>query len=79
MKQETLQDLKVVSTASPSVKELSPEEAISTWINSGKNKKHFVSSTVQHSSSQPAATAEPGELEELPPLPVLRNPTLDEA
>ena len=71
MKQETLQDLMVVSTASPSVKEFSPEEAISTWINSGKNKKHFVSSTVQHNSSQPAATADHDELEELPPLPAL--------
>ena len=60
----------VVSTASPSVKELSQEEAISTSINSDKNKKHFVS-TVQDNSSQPAATAEHDELEELPPLPAL--------
>lgn len=76
MKQETLQDLMVVSTASPGVKEFSPDEAISVWISSGNKKKHFVSEspTVQHNSiaqRQPAVTAEDAEMEELPPLPAL--------
>ena len=80
MKQETLQDLMLVSTASPDVKEFSPEEAIIVWISSGKNKKHFVSSAFQHKTiDQPAATAEAEdtELQELQPLPVL--PALDVA
>ncbi|XP_015763634.1 PREDICTED: zinc finger protein 862-like [Acropora digitifera] len=79
MKQETLQDLLLVSTASPDVKEFSPEEAISVWIGSGKNKRHFVSSDVQHNTADRSAVtaeAEDAELEERPPLPAL--PALDE-
>ena len=41
MRQETLQDLLVVSTTSDSIEELNHKEAISIWVSSGKNKKHF--------------------------------------
>ena len=45
MKQETLQDLMVVSTPSANMEKFNPKEAISVWVSSRTNKKHFLTST----------------------------------
>ena len=72
MKQETLQDLMVVSTTSANIEEFNPKEAISGWVSSGTNKKHFITSTTTSTNTvQPWQQANDVQLEtKLPPLPV---------
>jgi len=73
MKQETLQDIMVVSTSRACIKDFSPNEAIRVWVNSGTKKKHYIT-TVQCSSriqlAAASAEAQDEDEQEPPPLPV---------
>ena len=77
MTQEVLQDLMMVSTTSASIKDFSPQEAISIWISSGQRKRHFTTAQKPTSTStstaqpQPPAAAPTDDQVELPPLPAL--------
>ena len=73
IKQETLQDLLVVSTTSDSIEEFNSKEAISILVSSGKNKKHFITSTVTSTNSSSAKKEVASSETEMPPLPVIES------
>lgn len=74
MKQETLQDLLVVSTTSDSIEEFNPKEANSILVSSGKNKRHFITSTATSTNSSSAQKGSHKQPEtEMPPLPVIES------
>lgn len=54
MREQTLQDLLIVSTTSDSIEELNHKETISIWVSSEKHKKHFITSTATSTNSSSA-------------------------